>query len=800
MSVIPRQSTGDGNYYLAPNIKFAKVGLSNYVEELVYVDENGDNHYGIENVFKTELKTFGLNLYYDSGNARDRYDTMGHWRNSFVSYLDFDINPADIKDKSNFYKTPREACESGFADIKDTIYRGILSDATSVYDKNSDMCIIKRDGEDVGKFVIWDKEHKRDDIHYLTTATGDFLLFTKDKNGKYTTNQNGIEIALERDENGTYSYKDAQDILRRYDRDGKLVYIMKEGQESYIEYDESGRISKVKGAMDNVMEFSYNEDKLLSKVSTEEGMVWIDLSYNSKKMLSGYALIAKDENGTNVGLERLNFEYNDKNLLQKVESPEKRLPDGEIMPQSVSYYRYDDLNRVIMANSNANLEKYIYDKDSITKILPDGSEVKTDISFSGSKQIIKTMQDALVTSVFEYNKEGRLAELNLEEIDESNASSQNIESNALVVKKTLKLQMDYNQRGLISSQYLETSDGKKKFTNFEYKTKYNKPTKVLTDEDVTFFDFNNKGQLIKMSYLKFDKDMKLKSHTLEDIRGEEGFQEISYRYDENGLLVKTVDETTGKETNFFAMKNGKTIQANMKEHSFWDTWWSIFVSSFTKGMVNGEVYDVQDGNTKLAIISGAGGSSLKNLYWNNNNINEGYNSQHFYWEQISYSRYLRTDVFNKGNLDKLVVVGHSYGGDSAVEGATAPRLDKKVDLLITVDPVGIQYNLWYVKSRTKYWINLYADAGRQWPGVKVKWKCRWYGCRPKFYYLKSQWNSWDWIAWAGGKGTYSSYGKYVPANKRMTVRAHHNESCKMLNTMQSENSNYNFNINTNGCE
>jgi len=42
MSIIPRQSTGDGNYYLAPTVKFAKVGLSNTVEELVYVDENGD--------------------------------------------------------------------------------------------------------------------------------------------------------------------------------------------------------------------------------------------------------------------------------------------------------------------------------------------------------------------------------------------------------------------------------------------------------------------------------------------------------------------------------------------------------------------------------------------------------------------------------------------------------------------------------------------------------------------------------------------------------------------------------------
>ena len=48
---------------------------------------------------------------------------------------------------------------------------------------------------------------------------------------------------------------------------------------------------------------------------------------------------------------------------------------------------------------------------------------------------------------------------------------------------------------------------------------------------------------------------------------------------------------------------------------------------------------------------------------------------------------------------------------------------------------------------------------------------------------------------AGGKGTYSSYGRYVPANKRKTVRAHHDESEKMLDALRNDGPNYDIGLN-----
>jgi YD repeat-containing protein len=810
MSVIPRESSGNGVYYLAPSVKIAKAGMANSVDEAIYVDENGINHYGLENIFKTQLKTFGLDLSYASDNARDNYYTMGHWRNSFVSRLDFDINAQDIVDKSNFYDSPRAACESGFNDIKDTIYRGILSDATAVYDKEHDMCIIRENGKDTGKFVVWNRSQKRDDLHYITTPKGEFYVFLKDPDGKFTTEMDGIKVTLSEDENGTYSYKDAKDTLWRYDASGRLVYLMQEGQETHIRYGDDGKITKVTGPMDNVMQFAYNDEGLLDEIKMQEAekKISANLHYSDTKMLSDFRFVLTDENATEHTLAALDFQYNDKNLLTGVTSEAREAPDGTQIPKVDTAYRYDRENRVEMTTSDAYFEKYSYAANSVTKLLPDGSSATAQISFAGSRQVIAQMKDPSVFSQLKYNDAGKLSELELREKRDAN-SSENIASNALLAVKTLKLQMDYNAKGLIKSQYLELSDGTKKFSNFEYKTKYNKPTKVVTDKDVTFFDFNNKGQLIKMSYLKYDKDMKLKPSALEDVREEPGFTEVVYKYDENGLLKQLSDEKTGKNTNFIAMRNGETLQGNIRENNlgFWWHWIRDFASQFIRGYVGGVVYDVRSSDTKLALVNGAGGRSQSlgrmendiNLYWQNPKAN----MQHFYWEQISWSRYWKKDVFNKGDYAKLVVVGHSYGGDSAVEGACAPNLKKPVNLLITLDPVGMQYNLHKTRRKTDYWVNVYADPGRQWPGVKVRWKCHWYGCYPKFYRLKSQWNGDDWIAWAGGKGTYSSYGRHVPADKRVVARTHHGNPCEMIRVLTREgfgfNYDFNFNIQSTGC-
>lgn len=525
-SIIPVQATGDGEYYLAPSVQFAKIGTGNKVTELTYIDENGDNHFGLENIFETELKVMPLDIHYSSANARDNYADMGHWRTSFTSRMDFPIDEDDIKDKSNFYDTPRDACESGFGDIKESVYRGILKDADAVYDENHNLCVLKQDGKDIGKFVIWNRSQNRDDIHYVETATQEFLVFQKNDEGKFVSEQKGIVLELAQDENGTYGYKDASDVLRSYNKDGKLISVVEEGQEAHISYDSDGRITKIVGALDNTIDFKYNDNNLTSEIIGNNGTIKLTFKYNDKQFLTAYSMNLSEGDDVRTLIEA-NYAYDANNLLSTISSA-----------SSVIHYTYDLQNRVSTIESDGSLESIQYEATKVTKLLPNNTTAIANISFTDGKQTITDVTDSHVSSDFSYNKKGLLSDVGLSEtvVSEENASS-SIQSNAANTKViTLKLQMDYTKKGLISSQYLETSDGKKGFTNFEYKTRYNKPTKILTEEDVTFFDFNNKGQLIKKAYLKYDKEIKIKPHTLEEAKNEAGYKEKSFTYDENGWV------------------------------------------------------------------------------------------------------------------------------------------------------------------------------------------------------------------------------------------------------------------------
>ncbi|MEY8239426.1 MAG: hypothetical protein RPT25_03710 [Cycloclasticus sp.] len=167
---------------------------------------------------------------------------------------------------------------------------------------------------------------------------------------------------------------------------------------------------------------------------------------------------------------------------------------------------------------------------------------------------------------------------------------------------------------------------------------------------------------------------------------------------------------------------------------------------------------------------------------------------------------------NKGNpfkksRNKLIVIGHSYGGDSAVEASKTTDTAYDVDLLITVDPVGVfDYN-----DGSKHWIQLYAQSGRP-TGGYMSWKkghktitwqyyrchrhrwhfhCRWVKRYKTITYRypgwtsTMKWNGGDWVAFAGGKGWYSSYdpGDGNP-DQFIKIPAHHGDFEYMLWKME----------------
>lgn len=70
-----------------------------------------------------------------------------------------------------------------------------------------------------------------------------------------------------------------------------------------------------------------------------------------------------------------------------------------------------------------------------------------------------------------------------------------------------------------------------------------------------------------------------------------------------------------------------------------------------------------------------------------------------------------------------------------------------------------------------------------------------YNGYPKFYWVKSQWNGSDWIAWAGGKGWYSTYdeGDAYP-DVFWKTKAHHEQFEYLIKEFQNSRTKYNFRI------
>lgn len=109
----------------------------------------------------------------------------------------------------------------------------------------------------------------------------------------------------------------------------------------------------------------------------------------------------------------------------------------------------------------------------------------------------------------------------------------------------------------------------------------------------------------------------------------------------------------------------------------------------------------------------------------------------------------------KNPRTKIYIVGHSYGGSSAILAAgKLGALGVRIELLITLDPVSALLPL--ARPRTiAHWINFDASLP------------------------VSKWNMSDWIAWAGGDWKWQI--KNMP-DDFITVACHHAEASKMLET------------------
>jgi hypothetical protein len=168
---------------------------------------------------------------------------------------------------SEAYDTARNACELGFEDISGQIFRGLLSDARTVFDEDRSLCIVKKDSEDVGSFNVWNKDTGIvGDYHYISKPSGETVVFYKDGD-VFSSDDKGFKVTLEELDDGTFEYIDVNSYVRTYSNEGKLVQVTYEGQETTINYDENYKISSITGPLDDVLNFTYSTTEKLTNIT-----------------------------------------------------------------------------------------------------------------------------------------------------------------------------------------------------------------------------------------------------------------------------------------------------------------------------------------------------------------------------------------------------------------------------------------------------------------------------------------------------------------------------------------------------
>ena len=820
----------EGDYFISPMIKYSTLGnREDYT--VSKINDDGVNYFVLDNVFDTYFKTMKLNLMYSSDNSKDMFNNIfGQWRTSYTSYLDFNIDYDNANIKSRLYDTPRDACESGFEDVKENLYRGLLKDADVVYDDTKNLCVVREEGKDVGEFNIWSKTTGIvGDYHYLSQSSGHTLVFSKTDDGKYIADDRGVKVELSQLENGLFEYVDADSVIKQYSSDGKLLKIIDEGQETELVYDDKYKIIAVNGPSETKLTYNYLDNEALDSI--EFGGKKVLFSYDDKNFLASVDMVTDEvyniDDNTNLeelDLENnetaelivgqplqyslLKFTYNSNNLLSTVTREEIVEDNGSIaVPASVVEYYYDDLNRVVKTVEDDLFENRTYAPNMVVLNSDDNEPITHNISYISSKQSTKIVTTVDSDLAAQYNIDAQVIAIELEEEATSVDDNASIVTQGVGDKQTMNINFTYNEKGLVNKiQYNSVATGKK-FVQLEYKTRYPKPTKILTNDNVSFFDYNEKGQMIKKTSLDFDKDMKLKANsiTLNDVLTYANRVEQTYKYDENGFLSKIINDVDSTSYSYETDENGKTQKKMMvKEQSLLSDLLkkiAILKEEARNKNKKGWTYEtgsiaVKDSNAQTVFVGGCGDTitgGVRGFAQKSEAIDKSY----YLWS--SYDKNY-TGIKHK---DKFIAIGHSFGGDS-VAAASLKQLKSSdsPDLMITVDPIGTN------KPRidgAKHWIEIYAMAGTPHGGYyRLVWKSKkigrgWFTIKIPYLVISwrktMKWNSSDWIAFAGGKGTYSEYdpGNASP-NQFLKISAHHGDFEYMLWKMEKDKENNNFSI------
>ncbi len=770
-------------HFLSPVNRYDKLSLADDLS----VGANGNLTTVLIDLLGSDKEYLKYNLHYDSANTNVLGKAQG-WRDSFSVKLDEAPNYDALALKTAIFETPRQACEQGWETIANQAFRGLLATAQATFDEGAGLCQILVDDHVAVKLIVWNQSKKlNQNLHTVKLPNGVTHVFTSDEVNDAWVSIADATTSLSRTQEGGFIFTDSKGKKYTFDAQNTLMsieYLSKILTFEYGDGDGNGQLQSVTDPFGEQLLFEYEDEKLVKVKASLSGRS-ANLAYAQSGQLDNIALSLNNEM-----IPFIQFAYNDDNLLSKMQTQDE-------VP-STTLVVYDDLNRVTQLNAeglsaeensrelsadNVSVQTsamtYDYSPASTTIIDHSGNSVLTEYTMINSTQKPLSVAQGDSKQTIVYGEFGNLSKVSSDAYD-----------------VTLK----YNVHDLLMEADIEQS-GHVSSVRFQYEDGHRKPTVIQRNDDVTFIEYNDKGLQQKATRVTALAPLDASVMTaikLDDIRQLDNvtITEKQFVYTQHGLLESSVNGA-GKKTVFEYNAAGKKIATIKPDGTrvLKTSLASALTNARGKLIIPGDLtvgrnaYDARSSNTQVFFVGGAGDENGSEIVQNYEELFSRKPSASSYksYKKIGTTWGIgnTTDPFGKIK-NTLIAVGHSWGGDSAVEASKQTRAVRRVNLLITVDAVGTgDWN-----DGADHWIAIYAEPGSAWittSSIHLHWGRGWLPWPHWHLGFKDNWSKGDWTAFWGGKGSYSTYdpGNADP-DKMLTYYGSHEQFGEMIDFMESK--------------
>ena len=424
--------------------------------------------------------------YYNSMGPYRSAENFAHgWRHSYSRALDERPDKfsyarvSESGDRSAVYDTEQDACETGWDDIKTTVWGGSLSTATATF-AGGNVCEISVSGSVKANFVVQSVLPRPtyfapSSIRTISRPNGAVLYFKQvgsawinEFNAAYTLEPSGTD----------WVFTDLQDTRETYGSSGQLKRIeYRTGQTEILEYDltiaeggddNPGTLDKVTGPFGHTISLAYDSAGRLASLSTPDGLVQYEYDSDENLVSVTYPDSAVRE-----------FVYEDTNLPNHLTG---RIDENG---DRVSSYAYDENGRATLserANGNEQVQ-LVYNADGSTTLSLGSGAVRTYVfsTEQGERKPTLVLGDACAIC-----RDGGIVE-------------RTYDSNGFVfetrdwngnVTRTIR-----NSRGLTETLIEAVSTPEERTTTIVWHPSLRLPTQIVTPKNTTELTYDSNGFL-----------------------------------------------------------------------------------------------------------------------------------------------------------------------------------------------------------------------------------------------------------------------------------------------------------------